>query len=117
MELVYQKAGIEDLDILTETRIEVLRAANGLPGSADMGEVKKAGPPVLSKGAPGRYARRLSGMGWRASRGLRRRQLLSGHAHLSQSQRGKGVYHEYVYASRILEKGHCAQTPDRKSVV
>ena len=43
MELVYQKAGIEDLDILTETRIEVLRAANGLPGSADMGEVKKAG--------------------------------------------------------------------------
>lgn len=40
MELIYKKAGIEDIDILTETRIEVLRAANHLPDDVDMSEVK-----------------------------------------------------------------------------
>ncbi|MGC4018978.1 MAG: GNAT family N-acetyltransferase [Muricomes sp.] len=41
MELIYKKATIEDLDILTETRIEVLRAANKLSYNVDMHEVKK----------------------------------------------------------------------------
>lgn len=41
MNLTYKKAGIEDIDILTETRIEVLKAANNLPGDTDMSEVKK----------------------------------------------------------------------------
>lgn len=41
MDFVYRKAGTEDLDILTETRIEVLLAANGLPGGTDMSQVRE----------------------------------------------------------------------------
>lgn len=40
MELIYKKATIDDLDLLTETRTEVLRAANGLSPDTDMSEVK-----------------------------------------------------------------------------
>ena len=40
MELLYKKATIHDIDILTETRIEVLRAANNLSDDTDMSEVK-----------------------------------------------------------------------------
>ena len=35
MNLIYKKATIEDIDILTETRIEVLKAANKLSDDAD----------------------------------------------------------------------------------
>ena len=42
MELIYRKAGPEDLDLLVRTRIEVLRAANGLPDGTDMTEVERA---------------------------------------------------------------------------
>ena len=41
MNLIYKKATIEDIDILTETRIEVLKAANKLSDDADMSEVKE----------------------------------------------------------------------------
>lgn len=41
MALNYKRATIEDLEILTETRIEVLRAANQLSNDVDMSEVKK----------------------------------------------------------------------------
>lgn len=41
MELKYKKADINDLDFLMQTRIEVLRAANHLPDTADMAEVKE----------------------------------------------------------------------------
>ena len=41
MELLYKRAGIDDLEILTKTRIEVLRAANQLLDQIDMSEVKK----------------------------------------------------------------------------
>ena len=41
MELVYKRATSEDLDILVETRIEVLRAANRLDASADMAQVER----------------------------------------------------------------------------
>ena len=41
MNLTYKRATIEDIDILTETRIEVLRAANKLSYDIDMSEVKK----------------------------------------------------------------------------
>ena len=41
MALNYKKATIADLEILTETRIEVLRAANKLSDDVDMREVKK----------------------------------------------------------------------------
>ena len=39
--MIYRKATIDDLEILTETRIEVLRAANQLGNDVDMSEVKK----------------------------------------------------------------------------
>ena len=41
MSLHYKKATIEDLKILTETRITVLRAANKLDDVVDMSEVEK----------------------------------------------------------------------------
>lgn len=41
MEIIYKKATIEDLDILTDTRLEVLKAANQLEDDVDMSEVKK----------------------------------------------------------------------------
>ena len=41
MNLIYKKATIEDIDILTETRVEVLRAANKLPADTNMDEVRK----------------------------------------------------------------------------
>ena len=40
MDLIYRKAGTEDLDLLVETRIEVLRAANRLPDNTDMKQVE-----------------------------------------------------------------------------
>lgn len=41
MNLMYKRATIEDIEILTETRIEVLRAANKLADDTDMNEVKE----------------------------------------------------------------------------
>lgn len=41
MNLTYKKASINDIDILTETRIKVLRAANNLSDDIDMSEVEK----------------------------------------------------------------------------
>ena len=41
MELNYKKAVLEDIEILTETRITVLRAANQLSDDMDMSYVKE----------------------------------------------------------------------------
>ncbi len=41
MEYIYKKATIDDLDILTETRIIVLRSANKLGDDVDMSQVKR----------------------------------------------------------------------------
>lgn len=41
MDLLYRKATAEDTGLLTETRIEVLRAANGLSADADMAEAER----------------------------------------------------------------------------
>lgn len=41
MELIYKKAELRDIDILTETRIDVLRAANQLTVDEDMSEVRR----------------------------------------------------------------------------
>ena len=41
MALTYKKATLEDIDILTETRIIVLRAANQLAEDVDMSTVKE----------------------------------------------------------------------------
>lgn len=40
MNLIYKKATIEDIDILTKTRVEVLRAANKLSADTNMEEVR-----------------------------------------------------------------------------
>lgn len=40
MNLTYKKATIQDIDLLTKSRIEVLRAANQLPDDVDMSEVE-----------------------------------------------------------------------------
>ena len=39
--LVYKRATVNDIDILTETRTEVLKAANKLPDDTDMSEIKR----------------------------------------------------------------------------
>ncbi len=41
MALIYKRATLEDIDILTKTRIEVLRAANQLSNDIDMSEVER----------------------------------------------------------------------------
>lgn len=41
MDLIYKKASLSDLEILTETRICVLRAANKLTDDVDMTEVRE----------------------------------------------------------------------------
>lgn len=41
MDLYYYKAGAQDIEILTETRIAVLRAANLLDGDVDMSLVRR----------------------------------------------------------------------------
>lgn len=41
MKLIYKKATLSDMDILVETRILVLRAANQLSDAADMSEVRE----------------------------------------------------------------------------
>lgn len=41
MKLSYKKAGTRDIEILTKTRIQVLRAANGLSGDADLAVVEQ----------------------------------------------------------------------------
>ena len=40
--LSFRRAGVEDLDLLVRTRIEILRAANRLPDDADMRAVEAA---------------------------------------------------------------------------
>ncbi|HIW36815.1 MAG TPA: GNAT family N-acetyltransferase [Candidatus Treponema faecavium] len=42
MELVWKKASAADLELLTESRVETLRAANGLSADADMEAVRAA---------------------------------------------------------------------------
>ena len=41
MNLIYKKATIEDIDILTKTRVEVLRVANKLSADTNMEEVRR----------------------------------------------------------------------------
>ena len=40
MNLIYKKASIEDIDFLTKSRLEVLKAANRLADDIDMAEVE-----------------------------------------------------------------------------
>ena len=45
----FRKATPEDIDLLVRTRIEVLRAANGLTGTTDMSEVEKQSSEYYEK--------------------------------------------------------------------
>lgn len=49
MNLKYKRATLEDIDILTETRIEVLRAANKLSADTDMSEVERRSYIIIKK--------------------------------------------------------------------
>lgn len=49
MKLIYKRATIDDIEILTKTRIEVLRAANKLADDVDMTEVEKQSYEYYSK--------------------------------------------------------------------
>lgn len=49
MSFTYKRATIEDIDILTKTRIEVLRAANRLSENVDMSEVEKQSKKYYEK--------------------------------------------------------------------
>ena len=41
MSIEYRRAGLDDLDLLTLTRVSVLRAANGLDDGADMSVIEE----------------------------------------------------------------------------
>nr|WP_325257613.1 GNAT family N-acetyltransferase [uncultured Oscillibacter sp.] len=53
MDLIYKKASLEDLELLTQTRAHVLRAANALPEDADMNEVKRQTRRYYETALPG----------------------------------------------------------------
>lgn len=55
MKLIYKKATIEDIEILTKSRIEVLRAANKLSADIDMTEIEKQSYDYYSKALKGGY--------------------------------------------------------------
>ena len=48
----FRKATLADLDLLVQTRIEVLRAANGLPDSADLREVEAQSRAYYAQAIP-----------------------------------------------------------------
>lgn len=64
MEVLYKKAAIEDINTLTEIRIKVLRAANELPETTDIGyEQGESGNfALLQKGTFRRNTCGLSGI-------------------------------------------------------
>ena len=61
MDLLYRRAGIRDLDMLTETRIQVLRAANHLDETADMSKVRQESYDYYAR-ALKEHPRSLSGV-------------------------------------------------------
>lgn len=73
MALTYKKATIEDLEILTETRICVLRAANKLADDVDMTEVREQSYAYYKK-------------------------ALNDDTHLSQSVGVESLHNEYVHS-------------------
>lgn len=52
MNLLYKKATLQDLDILTETRAMVLKAANCLPENTDMSEIERHSRSYYQKALP-----------------------------------------------------------------
>lgn len=52
MALQWKRAGMDDLDLLASTRVEVLRAANLLEADADMSEVEQQSRAYYGKALP-----------------------------------------------------------------
>jgi hypothetical protein len=52
MNLIYKKATIEDINLLTKSRIEVLKAANKLADDVDMAEVETQAQDYYKKALP-----------------------------------------------------------------
>ena len=52
MKLTYKKATIEDINLLTKSRIEVLKAANKLADDVDMAEVETQAQDYYKKALP-----------------------------------------------------------------
>ena len=91
MNLTFKKASLDDLELLTETRIDVLLAANGLPEGTDMDEVRKQTRRYYQTALPqGTHTAYL----------------------VLEGDRLAGLHYEYVHASRIQAKGHRAQNPE-----
>lgn len=109
MNLTYRKAAFDDIDILTKTRIQVLRAANELEEDADMSAVEKETYDyyltALKDGSHSAFLVFDRGIFVGAY------QLLSCDAHLSQYNRKKSLYHEHVYSSGLPEKGYRLPCP------
>ena len=99
MNLIYKRATLEDINILTETRIEVLRAANKLSADTDMSEVERQSyhyyQKALCDGSHIAYLvfneNRFVGSGGVS--------FFSSNADLPQFKWKQGLYHEYVYES------------------
>ena len=107
MTFLYKRATIKDLDLLTETRIEVLRAANQLSEDADMTEVKSESYRYYKKAlCDGTHIAYLVFEGEDVCRGGRS-QFLSGYAYLSQSDGQESLHNEYVYKTKIQTTRHC----------
>ncbi len=51
-QMTFRKATVTDLDLLVTTRIEVLRAANGLTDDTDMSEIEKQSRAYYEKAIP-----------------------------------------------------------------
>ena len=120
----YRVATLEDLDLLTTSRIEVLRAANKLDDSVDMTLVEKESYKYYKKAlADGTHFAilvmddgKVGGFGtheelletnsvyrqiYELQNGGRGRQFLHCNADLPQSRWKKGLYYEYVYESEL----------------
>lgn len=96
MNLKYKRATLEDIDILTETRIEVLRAANKLSADTDMSEVERRSYNYYQKAlCDGSHIAYLvfDGNRFVGAGGV----SFSSNADLPQSKWKQGLYHEYVY--------------------
>ena len=77
----FRKATLEDIDMLVTTRIEVLRAANGLDAGVDMSEVEKESREYYSRALTDNTHTAFS-IRWRYICRCRRCELFQGHAYL-----------------------------------
>ena len=95
----FEKVGMEKLEDLVKTRIQVLRAANKLDGSADMGQTEQESRTYYEKSLEdGSHVAYLVYDGDRiiGTGGISFYQVMN-----------EGLYHEHVYGPGVQEKRHC----------